>query len=182
MVKAVRGVDVREYGSGNIGATNVYRVMGLKMGLLVALADICKGMLGVLIINWLIINQEPVFLLLGGVFTIAGHNWSVFLKFEGGRGVATTCGVLIILVPPVLLIVFLLWLLIVITSRYVSVASLAAAFLLPPLLLVFNYPFSYFIFCLILSIFVIYRHLENIKRLLKGKENRLSWPPRKMEE
>lgn len=169
------GVDLRKQGSGNIGATNVYRSLGLKWGILVALLDIVKGFLGVLLISWM--TDQPLLLLLGGLITILGHNYSIFLGFKGGRGVATTCGVLLALISKPVLYALLLWILIVICTRYVSVASIIAAIALLPLVYFMGYPLTFFFFSLLLCLFIIFRHLENIRRILKGQENRLTWPP-----
>lgn len=171
----IKGTDIRQYGSGNIGATNVYRVLGLKMAVLVALADIVKGIGAVVAAS--LVTAEPFYLLLGGLITILGHNYSIFLGFKGGRGVATTCGVLLALLAKPVLLALLFWVILVIVTRYVSVASILASIFLLPLVFFMGYPLYYFFFVLLLVIFIIYRHMENIHRLLRGEENRLPWPP-----
>lgn len=177
--KLVKGVDIRDYGSGNIGATNAYRVMGFGMGLLVALLDIGKGALAVYIARLYSASyygeEVALFILIVGIAAIAGHNLSVFLKFNGGRGVATSVGVLgnLALIP--IVITALLWITIILLTKYVSLASITGAVAVPILMLVFSKPMEYFIFCLLVSAFVIYSHKPNIKRLLNGTENKVEW-------
>ncbi|MCK8817748.1 glycerol-3-phosphate 1-O-acyltransferase PlsY [Natroniella sulfidigena] len=173
VAKFVKGVDIRKYGSGNIGATNAYRIMGLGMGILVALLDIGKGFLGVTIASRLF-QGEPFLILLIGVMAIVGHNWSLFLKFTGGRGVATSVGVLISLAPGAILIVFIVWVLIVATTKYVSLGSIVGATLIPIMMFLFNKPTVYVLFGLLIAIFVLYGHKPNIKRLLAGTENKIT--------
>ncbi|TDX52895.1 glycerol-3-phosphate 1-O-acyltransferase PlsY [Orenia marismortui] len=173
VVRLVKGVDIRKYGSGNIGATNAFRLLGLSMGILVALLDIGKGFLAVSIAR-IFFPDQSLILLLAGLAAIAGHNWPIFLKFNGGRGVATSVGVLISLSPKAVLITFLVWIIIVVTTQYVSLASITGAILIPILMLLFGQDKFVLIFTLLISIFVIYRHLPNIKRLLSGTENKVS--------
>ncbi|WP_408955937.1 glycerol-3-phosphate 1-O-acyltransferase PlsY [Natroniella sp. ANB-PHB2] len=173
VAKSVKGVDIRNYGSGNIGATNAYRVMGLGMGVLVALLDIGKGFLGITVARGFF-PEEPFLILLVGVMAIVGHNWSLFLKFTGGRGVATSVGVLISLAPGAILVVFIVWALIVAITKYVSLGSIIGAGLIPIMIFLFNNPTVYVIFGLLICIFVIYGHKPNIKRLLSGTENKIT--------
>jgi len=161
-------VDLRKFGSKNIGATNAYRVLGPWPALWVFLTDAVKGVLGVAIGQYLL--GTPLALLAGGIAAIAGHNWSIFLGFKGGRGVATGLGVIAILVPKVTAIVFAVWAAIVYISRYVSLASITAAALVPVLMLVFGEKTEYLYFGVIAALFVIFRHKPNIERLLKGNE------------
>lgn len=175
IVKKAKGVDIRQEGSGNVGATNAYRSLGLTWGILVALADILKGAFAVLFVSYF---AEMTFLpLLGGIISILGHNYSIFLGFKGGKGVATTCGVLLALLPMPTLFALLFWIFLVITTRYVSIASIVASLSFLPLVYFLGYPLSFMIFSLILAFFVVYRHKDNIERLLKGEENRIQWPP-----
>lgn len=157
--------DVRQYGSKNIGATNTYRVLGLKAAIPVFLGDALKGMAGV----WLF-SPDQNLMLLGGILAMIGHNWSIFLGFKGGRGVATGLGVLIFLVPIISAICFASWAVIVGLTKYVSLGSIVGAALVPILMFVFNEPLPYIIFGFIAAVFVIVRHKENIMRLVKGKE------------
>ncbi|ADO76941.1 glycerol-3-phosphate 1-O-acyltransferase PlsY [Halanaerobium praevalens] len=173
LTKYVMRKDVRQYGSGNIGATNVARVMGLKSGILVAIFDILKGYLGVLVGQLIIGNSLSIAILLVAVTAIAGHDWSIFLGFSGGKGVATTFGVILRLYPLAFLIYALIWLLLVLTTRYVSLGSIIGSMSLPLTLYFSSYDSKNIFFAALLSIFVMYTHRENIKRLLKGEENRM---------
>lgn len=179
VTKLVKGVDIREFGSGNIGATNAYRVMGFGMGLLVALLDIGKGAVAVYIAKLYSVSyygeEVALFILVVGIAAIAGHNLSIFLKFNGGRGVATSVGVLgnLALVP--IIITALLWITIILLTKYVSLASITGAVAVPILMLIFSKPTEYVIFCFLISAFVIYSHKPNIKRLLNGNENKVEW-------
>ena len=165
--------DLREYGSKNIGATNAYRVLGLVPALIIFLADAFKGSLGV----WLGLSFNetvPLYAILGGIFAIVGHNWSLFLKFKGGKGVATGLGVIAMLVPKVTVIVLILWIAITAITRYVSLASVVAAFMVPVLTYYFDYAVEYLYFAVFAAMFVIYKHKENIYRLINGTELKIN--------
>jgi glycerol-3-phosphate acyltransferase PlsY len=163
--------DVRDFGSGNAGATNAIRAFGKKIGAMVFIGDVLKGVIAVLIGRSL--GETGVYL--AGAMVIIGHNWPVFLNFKGGKGVATTIGVMIIASPFVTLICFVLGLVVIITTRTVSLGSIIGMAMAPVAAGIFVRPFnmSLFIFCLFIGTMAIYRHKENIKRLLKGKENKL---------
>ncbi len=161
-------VDLRQFGSKNIGATNAFRVLGPWPALGVFFTDAAKGVAGVYIGQWL--SGTPSAMLLGGIAAIAGHNWSLFLGFKGGRGVATGLGVIAVLMPAVTAIVLVVWGLIVYVSRYVSLASIIAAALVPVLVWLFNERLEFFYFGLLAAAFVIIRHKPNIERLLTGNE------------
>ena len=159
-------IDVREYGSKNIGATNTYRVIGLKAALPVFLCDALKGAAGVVLLS----SYGPMYMILGGILAMMGHNWSVFLGFKGGRGVATGLGVLIALSPIVALICFLVWGVIVYFTKLVSLGSIIAAALVPLLMYFTGESFWFVGFGGLAALFVIVRHWDNIKRLLAGNE------------
>lgn len=166
-----QGVDIRTQGSGNIGATNAFRVLGPVPGLVVLVADVAKGVLAVyLALHYL---TTPLAVVLSGAAAIAGHTWPVFLRFKGGRGVAVGLGVIAMLVPRVTLVVFVVWLIIVLTTRYVSLASIVGAALTPLLMWLWQAPAAYLYFVAIAAAFVIYRHVPNIKRLWRGEELKL---------
>lgn len=162
-----KGVDVRLHGSGNIGMTNVMRVLGVGPGLLVLVADAGKGVAAVWIGH---IFGGVDFALLCGLSAIAGHNWSVFLRFQGGRGVATSAGVILALSPAALLSAVALWVVIVAVTRYVSLASMIAAVSVPAWMLLYRQPQTYVLLGLVGAALIIYRHLPNIERLLQGTE------------
>lgn len=165
-------VDLRQHGSHNIGATNAWRTLGKGPGFLVFFLDMLKGLLAV----WLgemLVGTPPV-MILCGVLAIVGHSLSLFLRFHGGKGVATGLGVILMLMPKVTVIVFLVWLLLVLATRYVSLGSIVAAALVPVLALVFGYPALYVAFGVLAAALIIVRHRSNITRLLNGTENRIS--------
>lgn len=163
--------DVRDFGSGNAGATNAIRAFGKKIGSMVFVGDVLKGVIAVLIGKTL--GETGMYL--AGALVIIGHNWPVFLNFKGGKGVATTIGVMLIASPFVTLICFVLGLVVIVTTRTVSLGSILGMAMAPVAAGIFVRPFnmSLFIFCLFIGTMSIYRHKENIKRLLKGKENKL---------
>jgi len=164
--------DVRDYGSGNSGATNAIRAFGAKIGVMAFVGDVLKGIVAVLIGKMLCDEMGGY---LAGVFVIIGHNWPVFLQFKGGKGVATTAGVMLIISPFVCFICLIIGLTIVFFTRMVSLGSIIGMSLAPIVILIFVRPFNIqlFIFCLFVVSMSIYRHKENIKRILNGKENKL---------
>jgi len=166
--KSLYDVDLRQFGSKNIGATNAFRTLGLYPSLWIFLTDAAKGVIAV----WLatLIVGTPIALLVGGISAIAGHNWSIFLRFTGGRGVATGLGVIAVLVPKVTMIIFLVWAVIVYATRYVSLASIVAAVLVPIFMWFTGVRLEFLYFGVIAAIFVVGRHKPNIERLLKGQE------------
>lgn len=161
-------IDIRQFGSKNIGATNAFRVLGAKPAAAVLVTDVAKGIAGVYLGIYLV--GTPMGQLVGGIFAIIGHNWSAFLKFHGGRGVATGLGVIAVLVPKVTVLVFAVWLVIVLITRYVSLASIVAALLVPIGMWLVHAQTEFLWFGLIAALFVVFRHKPNIKRLFKGEE------------
>lgn len=169
--KLIWHVDLREHGSHNIGATNAWRTLGKGPGLLIFLLDFFKGALSV----WIACAAAgtPLVMVLAGVFAIFGHSCSIFLKFKGGKGVATGLGVIVMLMPLTALFVFLVWLVLVKWSGYVSLGSIAAAALVPILAAAGGYPIEYIAFGAGAACFVIVRHHANIHRLLNGTESKI---------
>lgn len=163
--------DLRKYGSHNIGATNAWRTLGKVPGIIVFLADSLKGQAGVLL--GLSFVGTPLAAVIGGLLAIVGHSFSLFLRLHGGKGVATSLGVLTMLMGNVTLIVFVLWFTIVYMTRYVSLGSVVAGVLTPILAALFAYPMEYIVFTVIAALLVIVRHRENIKRLMNGTENKI---------
>ncbi len=172
--KKFKGIDIREHGSKNTGATNAYRVLGKQYGIIVLLADAFKGWLPVFLASLFAISGWQ--LILVGVLTIVGHTLSPFLKFKGGKGVATSLGVFLFLVPHIVLILVAVFLVVALTTKYVSLASVSAAGLFPILVLFMqtgkDRDWAMFGFSLIIGLFVIFKHRTNIERLLKGNENK----------
>lgn len=163
--------DLREHGSHNIGATNAWRTLGKGAGIAVFIADSLKGQAGVAL--GLVLAGTPLAAVIGGLFAIIGHSFSLFLRFHGGKGVATSLGVLTMLMGNVTFIVFVVWFTIVYMTRYVSLGSVVAGFLTPILAALYGYPMEYVLFTVIAAILVIVRHRENIKRLMNGTENKI---------
>ena len=171
IVKAWRGIDIRNYGSGNIGATNVLRAAGPGPAIAVFAADVFKGVTPVIAARQLF-PQAAWLAVTAGMLAILGHSLSVFLKFRGGKGVATSLGVIIGLDPRVAGMGFGIWLVVLALSRYVSLSSMLAALGVLVLMQAFALPMEYRLFALVAAVFVIAKHRPNIVRLLQGKEAR----------
>ncbi len=174
LVRILHGKDIRECGSGNIGATNVARVVGKKLGIITLFLDILKGLAAVMVIS-LIAGDVVIVRLLCALAVIAGHNWPVFLKFRGGKGVATTAGALIGLAPLVFISAVCVWAVVFTIWKYVSLASIIAAVSLPLFMFIYRQPASYQIMGVIVAVIGIWRHRSNISRLSAGKENKFHW-------
>ena len=171
LVQAFHGIDIRNYGSKNIGTTNVFRTVGPKTALLVLIADAFKGILAVGIMSYLFHN--PLLDVVTALGALLGHNYSLFLGFKGGKGVATALGLLIFMMPKVAVASFGIWLVCVLLTRYVSLGSIMAAIFTPPLAWYLGYPSAYVIFSVVAAFFVVLRHKENIHRLLTGTESKI---------
>lgn len=177
--KLFGGVDVRQHGSGNVGATNVYRVVGKLPGLLVLLVDVVKGWVPVAVLASFIstppgsaLSPALVKILLG-IAAIAGHIWNPFLQFQGGKGVATALGVLLGLDPWIAFGTTAVWILAAFLTRYVSVASVAAAMAAPFIMALLGLPTVWVLGAIFVSLAIIYRHRPNLLRLLHGQEHRM---------
>lgn len=169
--RAFKKIDIRVHGSGNSGATNAMRVMGTKLGVLTFLLDFIKGILGVLV-GYLIAGFNGG--LVGGLFSVIGHDFPVFLGFKGGKGVATTLGAVAVLNFPAAIISISIWLIVMIVTRYVSLGSVIFLAITPIFTSIVGKGFNQglLITTIILATLGIYRHKENIKRLIKGTENK----------
>ena len=165
------GIDIRNYGSKNIGTTNVFRTVGPKTAVLVLIADAFKGILAVGIMSYFFHN--PLLDVVTALGALLGHNYSLFLGFKGGKGVATALGLLIFMMPKVAVASFGIWLVCVLLTRYVSLGSIMAAIFTPPLAWYLGYPSAYVIFSVVAAFFVVLRHKENIHRLLTGTESKI---------
>lgn len=180
--KMLKGIDIREHGSGNMGATNVFRVLGKKPGIAVLLIDILKGVAGVVVVGRIFGLQEVMTFVILGVAAVCGHNWTIFLKFKGGKGIATSLGVLIGLtiefsaLRPVLGFTLLIWMVLFLSTAYVSLASIAAAGALPIIMLLTHQSFEIVSLGVVFCIFVVIRHKANIKRLISGQESKVPLP------
>lgn len=165
-----KGINILEHGSGNIGFTNVLRTVGWPPALVVLVGDIGKGALAA----WFGLHiGGQTFGILCGLAALLGHSFSVFLKFKGGKMVATGLGILIVLTPKVAIVVALIWLSTLFISRYVSLASILAAAGLFPTMFVFDETAGMKVFLAAAGLFVIYRHRVNIEKLIKGQEYKI---------
>ena len=176
VVRWLARVDVRTIGSGNVGATNVTRAAGLGPGVAVFLIDLGKGLAAVLVVaRWLMAPEAltPAVRLGCGLAAVLGHVFPVFLRFQGGKGVATTIGVVLGTMPPVAGLCLAVWGAGFALSRYVSVGSLAAAVALPVAQLLLRYPLSEVLLGTALAALIIVRHRANIGRLVQGTEHRI---------
>lgn len=186
--RALKGIDIRKFGSGNVGATNALRVLGKKAGLAVLALDILKGLGAVVIVGDILIagvvpfSAETLRIILG-FSCICGHNWTVFLKFRGGKGVATTLGVLLGLslkisgLKLILGAAILTWLAVMAATRIVSLASVLTSLSFPLYMLIFKKSRFLVLMSIALSAFIILRHKANLKRICQGKEPRLNFKP-----
>ncbi|MED4473978.1 MULTISPECIES: glycerol-3-phosphate 1-O-acyltransferase PlsY [Oceanobacillus] len=164
-------IDIREHGSGNLGATNTFRVLGKKAGIIVTLSDILKGTIAVLIplffdaeINRLII----------GIFAVIGHTYPLFAKFKGGKAVATSAGIILGINPLLFIIMVTTFLITLYISKYVSLSSMITG-VVTILVSIFFKDIGLIIVISILTIFVFYRHRENLKRIKNGTEPKIKW-------
>jgi len=182
LVAKARGVDIRTVGSGNIGATNVFRILGKPAGIFVLLADAAKGWLAVflvakLVADWFYPAAGPLayewFKICAGIAAILGHNYTCWLHFKGGKGIATSAGVLVALVWLPLLIILGVWVVVFAASRYVSLASICASFVLPFAAWFTGKNLATVIVTTALAALAIYKHRANIQRLIKGTEHRI---------
>ncbi|MHB1418849.1 MAG: glycerol-3-phosphate 1-O-acyltransferase PlsY [Bacillota bacterium] len=164
-----KGIDIRKVGSGNVGATNVFRNLGPFPAVLVLIGDVAKGVVTV----WWggAVGGENI-ALLAGLAAIAGHNWSIFLGFRGGKGVATGLGLFLALSPKVAMIALAIFVVVVLVTRFVSLGSILGSASIPILFLVYDKPIAYFFVSLLVVVLVIYRHRANIQRLLSGTETK----------
>jgi glycerol-3-phosphate acyltransferase PlsY len=163
--------DVREKGSGNIGATNVYRVAGKLAGILTLVGDTLKSFLPLLALkNWM--SPSPEQLGVASAVAILGHCYPVYLKFRGGKGIATALGIFLVLSPQAVLGALVVFVLAVATTRLISLGSVLAAMSAPLLILMLDYPQPIFLATLFIGMLIIWRHRSNIHRLLDGTESR----------
>src|SRR5947207_12039006 len=180
LVARAKGIDIRTVGSGNIGATNVFRILGNSAGIFVLVFDGLKGFAGCAWLVDAVILAFPTspeateyLRLIAGLAVILGHNYPCWLNFKGGKGIATSAGVLAALVPWALLIILSLWIILFALTRYVSVASLAASFTLPLATWFTTKSGTLTLVTGAMGVLAIYKHKANIQRLLNGTENRI---------
>lgn len=196
--KLVRGIDIRNYGSGNAGGSNVFRVLGWKWGILTILLDALKGAIAVILVARFYLDRFPfnnvtpfddftLVQIICGVAAVIGHVWTLFAGFKGGKGIATGLGVLIMIVTVDMALALGVFFLVVGFSRYISLGSLAAAVSVPLIMIIRENIFNVDIrgyhtilpFAILLALFVIYTHRSNIERLLQGNERKVSFSKKK---
>lgn len=171
LVAKIWNIDIRQHGSGNIGATNVFRTLGPVPGAIAFALDFLKGMLAVYIGYWT--GGDPIVVLTMGVAAIFGHMFPVFLAFKGGKGAAVGLGVLAGLAPEIFVAAIVLAVGLLLATRYVSIASMLTPFVAAILMYVLNKPRPYIWATFIVAVFIVIRHVPNIKRLLNGTEPRV---------
>jgi glycerol-3-phosphate acyltransferase PlsY len=172
MGRLARGIDLREEGSGNLGATNAFRVLGWRLAVPVLIVDLLKGWVPAFFFaGWA--GVGPGWALVFGAAAIIGHVFSIYMRFRGGKGVATSGGVFIALAPLAALIAVIAWGLVVAMTRIVSLASLTAAFVIPIVIGLTAGTGALFWLSIGLMVFVVYAHRANLRRLLRGEENRI---------
>jgi glycerol-3-phosphate acyltransferase PlsY len=176
--RIAKGIDIREFGSGNVGATNTFRVLGRGPGLAVLAIDILKGFISAAYIAGLFLYISPVarpelYRIFTGLSVILGHNWPLFLKFKGGKGVATSGGVVAGLIPKIFWLGFVVWCVVFYLTGYISVASIITSMSIPLFTLFFGEPTEIVVFMSILCLIIVYKHRSNLKRLKNGEEKRI---------
>ncbi len=176
LLAKAKGIDIRKSGSGNIGATNVFRILGKPAGIAVLLVDALKGFAPTYFIRYFLPGAEPNAVeyhsMTAGLFAILGHNYTCWLRFKGGKGIATSAGVVVALAPVALVITVATWIIIFLVSKYVSLASIIAAAILPVAIWATGGSRRILILGFALGALAIYKHKTNIQRLIAGTENR----------
>lgn len=183
LVARTRGIDIRTVGSKNMGATNVFRVLGKGPGIVVLLVDALKGWVAVALARYVIHSHsaaggslnEAFAPIVAGLFAILGHNYTCWLKFKGGKGIATSAGVMVALVPWALLISLSTWLVAFVTTRYVSIASIAGSAVLPVATWFTTRDLMLTAVTFLVAALAIYKHRANVQRLRNGTENRFNF-------
>ncbi|WP_461201411.1 glycerol-3-phosphate 1-O-acyltransferase PlsY [Anoxybacillus sp. TBDG-1] len=166
------GIDIREHGSGNLGGTNTFRVLGVKAGLIVTIADILKGTLAASLPVLFSVDIHP---LITGMFAVVGHTYPVFAQFRGGKAVATSGGVLLFYSPVLFMTMLAVFFLILYISKYVSLSSMLTGVYATAYAFVWTNDVPLRIVVILLTLFVFYRHRANIKRILNKTEPKVKW-------
>lgn len=170
--KLFKKVDIREYGSGNIGASNALRILGPSLASFVVIGDIGKGIFSIYLAQHFNIDNLLI-LTITGLAVICGHDWSLFLGFKGGKGIATTIGVVFAFNPIIALLAVTVWVIVIIITRYTSLSSIFALISIFVFTILFKQPYEYIAFGAIILILGIFKHKENIERLKSKKERKI---------
>ncbi|WP_404452736.1 glycerol-3-phosphate 1-O-acyltransferase PlsY [Virgibacillus necropolis] len=165
-------IDIREHGSGNLGATNTFRVLGIKAGIIVTLTDILKGTIATLIP---LLVDVDIYRLVIGLFAVVGHTYPLFAKFKGGKAVATSGGIILGVSPFLFLSIVIAFLLTLYISKYVSLSSIITGIVTVVAAVLLQEDIGLIIVSCVLAIFVSYRHKDNIKRIRNGTEPKITW-------
>lgn len=179
LVAKLKGIDLRQVGSGNLGATNAYRALGIRHAVFIFILDALKGFVPThLALSQSLpyfqgFGEQPLLHVIVGGLAIFGHTFSPFAKFKGGKGVATGLGVILALSPQIFGILFTIGVTLIVITRYVAPVSIVSSILLPFLMWGFGYPKEYWVFTAIVGAYIVYKHRSNIVRLLNGTENKI---------
>jgi acyl phosphate:glycerol-3-phosphate acyltransferase len=172
IARLIKGIDIRKHGSGNAGATNTLRVLGKGPAIAVLLLDVLKAIIAVWIGKW--VAPDVIWVsVLCGLAAIAGHNWPIFFGFRGGKGIATTIGVMVSLCFMPALFAGIIAILTIVATRYVSLGSLIFAALLPFFIFAMGRPIEFVIGSIIIGVFAFVRHRSNIVKIVRGQENKI---------
>lgn len=171
IAKATRGIDLRQHGSGNLGATNAFRVLGWKAATPVFILDIFKGWLPTFLFPRIDDHPAWEWALAYGAAAIIGHVFSIYVRFKGGKGVATGTGVFLALAPMAVLVAMIIWGILLYITGIVSLASIISAATLPIAVLVLGQPLAVLLLAIAVASFIIYAHRANIRRLMRGEES-----------
>lgn len=196
--KLVKGIDIRQHGSGNAGGSNIFRILGWKYGIAVILLDAAKGIVAVLLVSRLYFGDFPfpnatpfddftLVQIIAGIFAVLGHIWTIFAGFKGGKGIATGLGFLVSVVTVDMLLGLVVFAIVVTITKYISLGSLAAAFSVPVIMIIRENIFGVDIsgyhtilpFTVFLAFLVMYTHKANIGRIISGNENKISLSKKK---
>jgi len=177
--KIIGKIDIRDFGSGNAGTTNVARVLGAKAGAIVFICDVLKVILSCVICRTIFkfddIQLNITVGMYAGIGSVIGHNFPFYLNFKGGKGIACTLGLILCIDIKVAVITYLIGFIVVVITKYVSLSSLSMTLVAPFIMLIYKFSTENIILMFILTALAYYRHLPNIKRLLKGEENKFSF-------
>lgn len=167
--KIFKKIDIRNHGNGNLGASNATKIMGWKYGIIIALIDILKAVFAILLVKY-IFNDSTVLLFVAGVFTILGHVYPILLKFKGGKGTASLIGMLLGINYKIAIIIIITIVLITIITDYIALGTIVVVTMLPILVYVFGYPMQAVYICLFITILSIFKHLPNVKKIIRKEE------------